>query len=46
MNNTFYHESWKPLFDKFETTSSINLDALYSDESTLEKENVYRVFEM
>jgi uracil-DNA glycosylase len=48
MNNTFYHESWKPLFDKFEIMPS-NLETLYSDESTPvypEKENVYRVFEM
>jgi uracil-DNA glycosylase len=48
MNNTFYHESWKPLFDKFEIIPT-NLETLYSDESTPvypEKENVYRVFEM
>ena len=44
---TTYHESWKPLFDKFESISNIN--ALYSSEEKQvypEKENVYKVFEM
>ena len=47
MNTTFYNESWKPLFDKFESISNIN--ALYSSEEKQvypEKENVYKVFEM
>jgi uracil-DNA glycosylase len=41
------NESWKPFFDKFESTP--NLNALYSSEEKPvypEKENVYRVFEM
>jgi uracil-DNA glycosylase len=41
------NESWKPFFDKFESTP--NLNALYSSgEKPVypEKENVYRVFEM
>ena len=47
MNTTFYNESWKPFFDKFESISNIN--ALYSSEEKQvypEKENVYKVFEM
>jgi len=47
MNTTFYNESWKPFFDKFESISNIN--ALYSNEEKQvypEKENVYKVFEM
>ena len=49
MNTTFYNESWKPFFDKFESTSNININALYSSEEKQvypEKENVYKVFEM
>jgi uracil-DNA glycosylase len=41
------NETWKPFFDKFESTP--NLNALYSSEEKSvypEKENVYRVFEM
>ena len=41
------NESWKPFFDKFESTPNIN--ALYSSgEKPVypEKENVYRIFEM
>jgi uracil-DNA glycosylase len=41
------NETWKPFFDKFESTP--NLNALYSSEENPvypEKENVYRVFEM
>ena len=47
MNTTFYNESWKPFFDKFESISNIN--ALYSSKEKQvypEKENVYKVFEM
>ncbi len=49
MNTTFYHHSWKPLFDKINEMPHINLDTLYSSEEKPvypEKENVYRVFEM
>ena len=47
MNTTFYNESWKPFFDKFESIPNIN--TLYSSEEKQaypEKENVYKVFEM
>ena len=39
-----YHESWKPLFDKF----NINIDEIYSGSEVVypEKEYLFRVFEM
>jgi uracil-DNA glycosylase len=39
-----YHESWKPLFDKF----SIDIDEIYSGSEVVypEKEHLFRVFEM
>ena len=39
-----YHESWKPLFDKF----SIEIDEIYSGSEVVypEKEHLFRVFEM
>jgi uracil-DNA glycosylase len=39
-----YHESWKPLFDKF----NIDIDELYSDSQPVypEKDHLFRVFEM
>jgi uracil-DNA glycosylase len=39
-----YHESWKPLFDKF----NIDIDEIYSDSQPVypEKEYLFRVFEM
>ena len=47
MNNAFYNESWKPLFEKFESIPS--LDILYSSEEKSvypQKEYIFRVFEM
>ena len=39
-----YHESWKPLFDKF----NIDIDEIYSGSEVVypEKEHLFRVFEM
>jgi uracil-DNA glycosylase len=39
-----YHESWKPLFDKF----NISIDEIYSGSEVVypEKEHLFRVFEM
>ena len=39
-----YHESWKPLFDKF----NIDIDDIYSGSEVVypEKEYLFRVFEM
>ena len=39
-----YHESWKPLFDKF----NISIDEIYSASEVVypEKEHLFRVFEM
>ena len=39
-----YHDSWKPLFDKF----NISIDEIYSGSEVVypEKEHLFRVFEM
>ena len=39
-----YHESWKPLFDKF----NISIDEIYSCSEPVypKKEQLFRVFEM
>ena len=43
-NMNTYHESWKPLFDKF----NINIDEIYAGSEVVypEKEYLFRVFEM